>query len=68
MVLLLLLLLLLIASGYVVGGSGTAIHTQNSTYTQNKTHTITNTIIQNYKHNAHKITNMFQPNKEPKVE
>jgi hypothetical protein len=63
--LLLLLLLLLTASGYVPGGSDTTLHntiqytkTQNNTYTLKTIHTtiITNTITQNYKHNAQKET------------
>jgi hypothetical protein len=67
----LLLLLLLTVSGHVPGGSGTTIHntilynTQNNTYTLKTIHNtnITNTITQNYKHSAHKITNIkFQPN------
>jgi hypothetical protein len=39
--------------------------TQNNTYTLKTIHNtkITNTITQNYNHNAHKITNIkFQPN------
>jgi hypothetical protein len=40
--------------------------TQTHTHTQNNTqHIITNTVTQNFNHNAHK---MFQPNKEPKVQ
>jgi hypothetical protein len=60
-------LLLLTASGYVPGGSSTTIHntiqyntqkTQNKTYTLKTIHTtiITNTMTQNYKHNAQKET------------
>jgi hypothetical protein len=44
---------------------------QNNTYTLKTIHDtkITNTITHNYKHNAHKITNIkFQSNNEPKVE
>jgi hypothetical protein len=62
--------ILLTASGYVPGGSGTTIHntiqyntqqtqkTENNTYTLKTIHNaiITNTITQNYKHNAQKET------------
>jgi hypothetical protein len=51
---------LLTASGFVPGGSGTAIHKKHKiTHTHSKQY-----IIQKYKHNANKITNTkFQPNK-----
>jgi hypothetical protein len=66
LLLLLILLLILSASGYVPGGSGTTIHNTiqcNTIHKKHKiTHTlktihnakITNTITQNYKHNAQK--------------
>jgi hypothetical protein len=61
------LLLILTVSGYVPSGSDTTIHntiqyntqkTQNNTYTLKRIHNtkITNTITQNYKHNAQKET------------
>jgi hypothetical protein len=62
-------LLLLTASGYIPGGSGTTIHNtiqytkntkkhKNITYTLKTIHNtiITNTVTQNYKHNAQKET------------
>jgi hypothetical protein len=79
--LLLLLLLLLTANWFVPGGSGTAIHKKqkithplktirNRQNYEHNAHKITNTMhtkLQTQQYRKHKME-LFQPNKEPKVE